>query len=320
VRAALLVLVLAVLTLQTPPPWAWLWLAVPAALALSLLLCWRYGTVAVAVVAAGAVGLTVLGSTQGLWLWWIPAAVLVGAWMGVREEGGGPSTGQRAWMLAPVLAFAALLPWLAEYQTLLAGTLRSFAASEAQAPELLRQMGQFGQMLMKAADYSPASVHQRGEVLRGALPLALPTVLFLWVTLLVVLGRALAARVARALRWPRLSRVNLREWRLPDGVLWIFISGLALLLTPWPAWAPTGWTLMLNAGLGYCVQGVAVVESLLLARGVPPPVVVLTMTFAFLIFMPYFVLAAAALGLSDVWLDYRRLEPAPEGDQNQGDR
>jgi len=68
------------------------------------------------------------------------------------------------------------------------------------------------------------------------------------------------------------------------------------------------------------VQGVAVVESLLLARGVPPPVVVLTMLFVFMIFMPYFVLAATALGLSDVWLDYRQLESVADGDRNRGDR
>jgi hypothetical protein len=39
-----------------------------------------------------------------------------------------------------------------------------------------------------------------------------------------------------------------------------------------------------------------------------------------MIAMPMFVLPMAALGLSDVWLDYRRLEPAQSGDPNQGDR
>jgi hypothetical protein len=68
------------------------------------------------------------------------------------------------------------------------------------------------------------------------------------------------------------------------------------------------------------VQGVAVVESLLLARGVPPPVIILTMLFVFMIAMPMFVLTMAALGLSDVWLDYRRLEPVADGDPNEGDR
>ncbi len=315
VRAALLVVVLGVLALETPPPWAWLWLAVPMTSALALLLCWRFGTAAVALVGAGAVGATVLGSAQGLWLWWIPAAALVGAWMGVREEGSGPSPGQRAWMLAPALALAAALPWLAHYRDMVAVVDRGLVAGDAQMLELMRQLGTSGDRLGGLEK----AVSQNATMRHAALPHLIPTVLFLWVAVLVVLGRALAARLARALRWPRLSRTSLRDWRLPDAALWTFLAGLALVLTPWSAWAPTGWTLLLNAGLGYCVQGVAVVESLLLARGVPPPVVVLTMLFAFLIFMPYFILAAAALGLSDVWLDYRRLEPASNGERKTGD-
>jgi uncharacterized protein YybS (DUF2232 family) len=164
------------------------------------------------------------------------------------------------------------------------------------------------------------AVTDNAALRRQALPHVIPTVLFLWVALLTGAGRALAAAVARGLRWPRLSRVNLRDWRLPDAALWTFIAGLALLVSPWSAWTPTGWTLLLNAGLGYCVQGVAVVESLLLARGVPPSVIILTMLFVFMIAMPMFVLATAALGLSDVWLDYRRLEPVVDGDRDQGDR
>ena len=71
----------------------------------------------------------------------------------------------------------------------------------------------------------------------------------------------------------------------------------------------TAWTLLLNAGLGYSIQGIAVVEALLLARGVPPSVIVVTLMFVFALAMPVFMLTTVALGLSDVWLDYRRLDP-----------
>ncbi len=310
VRAALLLLVLGLLTLETPTPWAWLWLAVPTTAALALLLCWRFGTAAVAVVAVGAVGLTVAGSAHGLWLWWIPAAALVGAWMGVREEGGGPTAGQRAWMLAPALVLAALLPWLSHYQETVAAVDRSLVAGDAQMMELMRQLGTSRDRLGGLEK----AVTQNAALRHAALPHVIPTVLFLWVAVLLVLGRTLAARLARALRWPRLSRLNLREWRLPDGALWTFIAGLALVLTPWPAWAPTGWTLLLNAGLGFCVQGVAVVESLMLARGIPLSIIVLTMVFVIAMALQVFVVATAALGLSDVWLDFRRLEATREGD------
>ncbi len=37
------------------------------------------------------------------------------------------------------------------------------------------------------------------------------------------------------------------------------------------------------------------------------------MVFVFAFALPVFVLATVAVGLSDVWLDYRRLEPAEDG-------
>jgi len=263
-----------------------------------------------------AVAFAVLGSAQGLWIWWIPAAALVGAWMGLREEGSGPSAGQRAWMLAPVLALAALLPWLAHYRELVAAVQRELIAGDTQLLDLLRQLGTSGERL----GAMEKTMTENAALRRTGLPLVIPTVLFLWTGLLVTAGRALAARTAHALRWPRLSRASLRDWRLPDAALWVFLAGLALLVAPWPAWAPTGWTLLLNAGLGYCIQGVSVAQSYFLARGVPPPVIIMTLLFFFMIAMPMFVLSTAALGLSDVWLDYRRLEPVPDGDPNEGDR
>ena len=139
--------------------------------------------------------------------------------------------------------------------------------------------------------------------------------LFVWAAILVTAGRSLSSGLAALLRWPMLSRARLRGWRLPDGALWILLASLAMLVAQWAAWAPTAWTLLLNTGLGYCVQGIAVVESLLLARGVPPSIIALTLLFVFTVAMPVFMLATAAVGLSDVWLDYRRLESPAEADQ-----
>ena len=315
-RALLLLALLAALAVGTPWPWSSLWLAVPVAVGLALLMSWRFGAPAVMAVAAAAVALTVTASRQGLWAWWIPVAALVGAWMGVREEGEGPSAGQRGWMLAPLLALAALLPWLAPYGDLVARVERELRAGDTQLLELMRQLGAGRERLAGMEK----AVTDNAALRHTALPMVVPTLLFLWTAVLTAAGRTLASRIARLLRWPRLSGLRLRDWRLPDGALWTFIAGLALLVSPWSAWAPTGWTLLLNAGLGYCVQGVAVVESLLLARGVPPSVIILTMLFVFFVATPMFVFATAALGLSDVWLDYRRLEPVSDGDRNPGDR
>jgi uncharacterized protein YybS (DUF2232 family) len=180
---------------------------------------------------------------------------------------------------------------------------------DAQIVEIGRQ---FGYPADKLAALRQA-VQQQAELRQEILPLVLPTALFVWIAALVAAGRAFASRAAFALRWPRLSRSPLQSWRLPDGALVLLVVGLAFLVFQMKTWAPTAWTLLLNAGLGYCVQGIAVVESLLLARGVPSPIIVLTMLFVFAVAMPIvFMLTTAAVGLSDVWLDYRRLEPTPD--------
>jgi len=312
-RAALLLALLSAFALQTPLPWGGLWLLIPVATAVALLIAWRFGKWALLVPLVTVGTAAAFAQTGSLWVWWVPAASLCGVWMGLREEGAGTTSGERAWMLAPMLALAATLPWMAQYAPLVSRIDVELRAGDQQLIELCRQIGYQGERL--AALHR--SVDENATLRHKVLPHVLPTVLFLWSALLVVAGRALAARAARILRWPALSRGSLRGWRLPDGALWTFLAGLALLVAPLPQWMPTGWTLLLNAGLGFCVQGIAVVESWLLARGVPASVIVLTMFFVFTVAMPAFVMAAAAVGLSDVWLDYRRLEPAPVDDPNE---
>ncbi len=307
-RSALLVTALLLLALQTPPPWGALWLVVPAAVAASLLSCWRFGVWGLTVpVALFGVAMFREGPL-GLWAWWIPACALTGAWMGLREEGEGTTGGQRAWMLIPVLVLAAGLPWLLRYPQFVEDVDRELKASDAELVQLVRRLGDEGGRLaaLERAVADNAALRTR------LLPHVVPTALFSWMVLLVGAGRALASRAATTMRWPPLSQARFRDWRLPDGAIWVFLVGLALLAGQWPPWTPTAWTLLLNTLLGFCVQGIAVVESLLLARGVPPSLIVLTMLFVFAVAMPIFMLTTAAVGLGDVWLDFRRLEPAAD--------
>jgi len=307
-RSALLITALGLFALQTPPPWGTLWLVVPVAVAASLLACWRFGVWGLAAPVAF-FGVTMFReSSMGLWAWWIPACALTGAWMGLREEGEGTTGGQRAWMLIPVLVLAAGLPWLLRYPQLVEEVDRELKASDAELVRLLGRMGDQGGRLatLERAVADNAALRSR------LLPHVVPTALFAWMILLVGAGRALASRAASSLRWPQLSRARFQDWRLPDGAIWVFLAGLALLVAQWPPWTPTAWTLLLNTMLGFCVQGIAVVESLLLARGVPPSLIVLTMLFVFAVAMPIFMLTTAAVGLGDVWLDFRHLEPGAD--------
>jgi hypothetical protein len=311
-RAIALLAVLLFFAWQTPMPWGGLWVLVPLAVAASLLLSWRWGAWGVAApVVMFAAGMIFEGPFS-LWVWWIPVAALTGAWMGLREEGGGPPAGQRGWMLLPVLLLAALMPWMADYPDLVAGFERWLRSGDQQVLAIYRQLGYQGERLQAIE----RSLWESAALQKRALPSALPTILFIWMVALVTAGRALAARVATRMRWPDLSPGRLIEWRLPDAALWLMLLGIAVLVANWSSGAPSAWTLLLNLALGYCVQGVAVVESLLLARGVPPSIIALTFVFVFAMAAPVFLLGAVCVGLSDVWLDYRRLETVPDRDSS----
>jgi hypothetical protein len=309
----MLVLLLLGGPLMTPMPWGSLWLLVPAAVAISLLAAWRWGAWGVLAPVGLFAAAMVLEGPFSLWVWWIPVAALTGAWMGLREEGGALGEGQRAWMLLPVLLLAAMMPWMNAYTDMVAKLEHLLRDGDQQTLVFYRQLG------LNAAQLH--SIEQRTTEIaafeKWALPYAVPTVLFLWMLLLVAAGRGLADRLGRRLRWPALTRGDLATWRLPDPAVWLLLLGLGLVVARWPAWGPSAWTLLLSTGLAYCVQGIAVVQSLLLARGVPPSFIALTFIFVFAMAWPAFLLATMCVGLSDVWLDYRRLEAVPDGDSSQ---
>jgi len=307
-----LLLLLALGVLTTPLPWGWLWLLVPGSVAASLLLCWRFGGWGVLVPVALQVATVAAAGPFTPWVWWIPVGSLAGAWMGLREEAGGPASGQRAWMLLPVLLLATALPWTLGYTDMVERGLQLLAESARQRGDWLRQMGYAGERLASLERESAAG----DAAMKKALPFALPTLLFLWMALLVSAGRGIAARIGSWTRWPELSRRPFRNFRLPDGALWLLMLGMGLLLAEFDGWQASGWTLVIVPALGFCLQGVAVVESLMLARGVPPAIIALTVLFVVLMALPVFVLAAASVGVSDIWLDYRRLEAQPDVDES----
>ena len=316
VRAVLLAGSLVLSALVTPWPWAALWLAVPAVVAASLLLAWRFGPRAMALPVLLAVGAALLEAfpAAGLRSWhllWLPVAAWTGVWMGTREEGGGPSLGERAWMHAPILAAAFALP-------LLPGMSQALTRVEAQARVEEQQMlatlpgpskpGTMRQMMEDSAKL-PAADRVR------MLSFFAPNLLFGWMVMLVAAGRSLAARLAAWRGWPPLSTSPVSAWRLPDLALAPLIAGLAIALFATPPWWPGAALLLGQSALGYSVQGLAVAHSALLSRGVAPAFILLVMVFLFVFTLPVFLPSAALLGLSDVWLDYRRQEsPPPRGD------
>ena len=309
IRTLLLLVVLGLFAAAIPMPWGALCFAVPFVVALSLLVCWRWGLwgVLVPLLSLGAV--VVLAGPFAIWAWWIPAASLSGSWMGLREEGGGPASGERAWMLLPVLLLAAALPWTVSYPQEMAHLDREMQ-NEVQGALKETRTSYRGDRL----EAIESALTDTRDWLHRALPSVWPAVLFGWIALLVAAGRNIAAQLARRLKWPDLSHGRLLDWRLPDGAIWLVIAGLGLFLTGLHGWLPSAVTLLLVPAVGYCVQGLAVVQSLLLVRGIPSSIVALTLLFIVIMAFTVFLPAAVCVGVSDIWLDYRRLEAAYDGD------
>lgn len=299
--------------LGTPWPWAALWLVLPAAVAGGLLASWRFGNAAFvlpALLLAGAVAAQVAIGWPIWFTLWTPLAAVIGCWMGLREEGGGPGIGERAWMLVPLLGLAAALPLAPGFPVAMGRLDARIVAEQEMVMKSVpaKDVPAAWVEAKKQFDATPADERRKFWVLM------VPNMLFVWSAMLVMAGRALAARFATVLGWPPLSRSPLYLWRLPDAALVPLIVGIALLVFTGPVMQPSAATLLVISVLGYSVQGVAVVESLLLSRGMPPVFVALTVLFVIAVSLLWILPAVAVVGLSDVWLDYRKLEPAPEGE------
>ncbi|MGH7506780.1 MAG: DUF2232 domain-containing protein [Longimicrobiales bacterium] len=129
---------------------------------------------------------------------------------------------------------------------------------------------------------------------------------------------ALASLAALALAWWTYRRLAgaeirplgaLREFRFNDGLVWLLIIGIALLLLPLNALADrAGSNLLAFMAALYAVRGLAV---LLVLGGAPGPLGVLLAVLAVLVLYPLVVLTTFLVGLSDTWLDIRTRRQAP---------
>lgn len=116
--------------------------------------------------------------------------------------------------------------------------------------------------------------------------------------------RRLAARDARPL-------APLHEFRFNDGLVWVLIAGIALIVLPLgePA-VRAGSNVLLFMGALYMLRGVAVVVAVMGSPGLGSAMLGLIAVF----FLPMVMVASVLVGLTDTWLDLRaRRSPARPG-------
>lgn len=117
------------------------------------------------------------------------------------------------------------------------------------------------------------------------------------------LARALIMR--RTAAQTNAAQPSLAAWHAPDSWVWGLIATLTFIVVPREAARLTGWNLAIVFAVVYLAQGAAIVEHYLkkarlraFARG---------LVFAFLLVMPPAVAGIIALGIVDIWADFRKV-------------
>lgn len=117
--------------------------------------------------------------------------------------------------------------------------------------------------------------------------------------------RRLAAGDARPL-------APLREFRFHDGLVWVLIAGIVLVVLPLgePAAVRAGSNVLVFMGTLYMLRGIAVVSAVMGGAGLGSAI----LGVIALMFLPMVMVASVLVGLTDTWLDLRaRRSPARPG-------
>jgi hypothetical protein len=298
----------------TPEPWLVLWPLVPAIGAAALLLTqtqlpalgWLPPALALG-------GLVAVGAANEPWAWCLAAGCLAASLLGLAERRGA-AWSARPWAFLPVLVLAALLPLAPGYARLVADAVGGVRATQAQQLSALEATQMTPEQRAEAAQLVAAGFGFLELLARTVLP----AILFAWVVALVGLGERLSRRLADFVKRPLGPGAPLALWRLPDAAVWFLVLGLALVVTKDARVVPVGINLATSVGLAFALQGFAVVQVFLTSSGMTPGLVTLLFVFVALAMWPILPVGCAGVGLMDVWLDFRRLEPRPHDDEPEG--
>lgn len=135
----------------------------------------------------------------------------------------------------------------------------------------------------------------------------LPGLLFVSLCFIVLLNILFLCRRFPERRAQWLSIETFREWKCPEHVIWPFIaSGFVLFVPAGDALSIFAVNILLITAVCYFIQGLAVVAYFFHKNNVPR--FLRSATYILIIFQQMFTVLVAALGLFDLWGDFRRLK------------
>jgi len=104
---------------------------------------------------------------------------------------------------------------------------------------------------------------------------------------------------------------DLARWKAPEKLVWVVIGSGRVLLVPDDRVFYVGLNLLLLCLFVYLLQGLAIVSHFFRTRNIP--LFLRTIFYALLIFQQILVLLVIALGLFDLWVDFRKFNKTING-------
>jgi len=136
----------------------------------------------------------------------------------------------------------------------------------------------------------------------------LPALVLINLALVAWVNVLAAQKLASIWGWENLGE-PLSRWSCPEWLVFFLVAAGFSLLAPWPGVRLAGLNLVLVLGFIYFCQGMAVISALLQRFNLPW---VLRTLVYILAFMNPLLIVVMILGLTDLWLDFRRLQPSQE--------
>lgn len=300
-----LVALLSLILLGRTSPMAALFLSTWLPLPL-ILVGWRLGTTEAGILAllgglfiwALAPGPGALFENLGLWL-----LLLMGLSLTVCRQRGWPAGSAILWT---VVALGVLFLILFLGQALFQGVSPQALWEQKGGEFSLSLKDTLQQMGMDFSDLQVMGLPRMEfqELVTRILPalMVINLALVAWVNVLV------ARRWASLWGWGEWDE-PLAHWTSPEWLVFVLVAAGLALLAPWPLVGQLGLNLVLILGFMYFCQGVAVMAGLFQRFQVPW---VLRGLGYLLAFMNPLMIVVMVLGLTDIWLDFRRLQPSPE--------
>lgn len=134
----------------------------------------------------------------------------------------------------------------------------------------------------------------------------LPAMVFIGLALIVLFNVISLCRWFPERREQWLSVKTLREWKAPDPLVWaLIVCGFIVFIRPFESFKIIAGNLLLVIVVFYFLQGLAIVAYFFNKNNVPR--IFRGVIYLFIAFQQICTLLVAALGLLDLWGDFRRL-------------